>query len=37
MQVVIHLAFIVSALALAWIDKMSTTHRQAVVAAHTAS
>lgn len=27
MQVVIHLAFIVSALALAWIDKMSTKHR----------
>lgn len=35
MQVVIHLAFIVSALALAWIDKMSTTHRREVVAAHT--
>ncbi|HWL01779.1 MAG TPA: TIGR00645 family protein [Microbacteriaceae bacterium] len=37
MQVVIHLAFIVSALALAWIDKMSTVHRTAVVAAHTES
>jgi len=34
MQVVIHLAFIVSAVALAWIDKMSSTHRSAVVAAH---
>jgi len=34
MQVVIHLAFIVSAVALAWIDRMSSTHRREVVAAH---
>jgi len=34
MQVVIHLAFIVSAIALAWIDKMGQTHRREIVAAH---
>jgi uncharacterized protein (TIGR00645 family) len=34
MQVVIHLAFIVSALALAWIDKMGASHRREIVAAH---
>jgi len=32
MQVVIHLAFIVSAVALAWIDRMSQTHRAALKA-----
>ena len=32
-QVMIHLAFIVSALALAWIDKMSMSHQQFLAAA----
>lgn len=32
-QVMIHLAFIVSALALAWIDKMSMAHQRSVAAA----
>lgn len=33
MQVVIHLAFIVSAVALAWIDKISTKHRETLIRA----